>query len=978
MLLLPLLLYGMAAEAQNRAVTGTVVDAKSGSPLPGVTVVLKGTNLGATTGGDGSFRLSAPAGAQTLVVSYIGYATQEIPMAGNSLRVALEPSSANLNELVVIGYGTQQKKDLTGAIATVDAKDFQKGAITSPDQLISGKIAGVSVTSNGGAPGAGSTIRIRGLASLNGNNNPLIVIDGVPVSNNGISGVANPLSLINPDDIESITVLKDASAAAIYGSRASSGVILITTKRGKAGKPEFNFNTELSFSKITNEVNVLSPTQFRDYVNTYGDDSHKALLGQSNTDWQKEIYQAAATTNNNLSVSGALKNMPYRVSIGYLDQQGILKTDNLQRTSASVRLSPVLLNGHLKIDLNLNGSLSKTRFANQGAIGAAVDFDPTQPVHVADSGKFGGYFEWTQNGVPNPNAPRNPVALLEQNHNTSTANRSFGNAKFDYSLPMLPELHVIWNAGYDVSKGQGTVTVPANAAQDWTTTTNHGYNSQYLQKNFNIVSEFSLNYIKDIRAIKSNINATAGYGYYNNLTTNYNFPALDSKGDTIAGSAPLYPFDKPENTLISYYGRVIYAYNEKYILTASIRTDGSSRFAPNVRWGVFPALAFAWKINEEKFLKNSNIISNLKLRLSYGVTGNQEGIGNYGYLPDYYLSQNGSQYQFGDKFYYMYTPAPYVSDLTWEQTASTNVGLDYGFLNNRISGSIDYYYKNTKNLLDYITIPVGSNFTNKITTNIGTMTSQGVELSINIVPVQNKNLTWSIGFNAAYNKVKITRLRSFTDSTFAGDLTGGINGATGQSIQIQSVGYSPFSFYVFKQVYDPKTGKPIEGVYEDANRDGVINQNDQYRYKSPFAPFVFGFSTQLTYKKWNFSTVLRANVGNYMYNNVASDLGIERNIINPVGILGNSTTDIYKTGFNNNQYQSDYYIQNASFLKMDNIGIGYNVLSNDKLNLGLSIHCQNVFTITKYSGLDPEIYNGIDNNLYPRPRVFTLGANLGF
>lgn len=974
--MLLLLFATLPAFAQNKQISGTVTD-HNGNPLVGVTIVIPGTSSGTVTDVNGAFQINASEGADSLMVSYIGYGSRKIPIgSGNQLHIVLQASSSSLNELVVIGYGTQRKKDLTGAIASVSSEDFQKGTITSPSQLIAGKISGVSITSNGGAPGAGSTIRIRGIASLNGNQDPLIVIDGVPLSKGGISGVANPLSLINPNDIANITVLKDASAAAIYGSRASAGVILITTKSGTGGKPKFNFSTSLSFATIPRTIDVLSPDQFRAYVKENGDSTFKAMLGEANTDWQDEIYRTAITTDNNLSISGGVGNMPYRVSIGYTNQQGILKTGNLQRTTASVKLSPVLLDGHLKIDLNVNGSLSKSRFANQGAISSAILFDPTKPIYNEGS-PYGGYWEWETSGILAPLATRNPVALLMQNKNVGKANRLFGNIKLNYSLPMLPELHAIINLGLDMAKGHGTVHIPGNAAQSWATTTNHGYNTKYLQKRKNTIGEFSLNYVKDIPAIKSNINLTAGYGYYNNLNTNYNYTNFDSKGDTIPGSAPVFPYDKPQNTLISYYGRLIYSFNERYILTASIRTDGSSRFAPDDRWGVFPAAAFAWRINEEKFLKSSEVVSNLKLRLSYGVTGNQEGISNYSYLPVYNLSNNASQYQFGNKFYHMSTPSPYVANFTWEETASTNFGLDYGFWNNRINGSINFYYKKTKNLLDYVTIPVGSNFTNKITTNIGNMTSKGIEFSIHTTPIQTKDITWKAGFNIAYNKIEITRLRSFRDSAFKGDPVGGITGATGQSVQIQTVGYTPYSFFVYQQVYD-KAGKPLEGVYIDRNNDGIINDDDKYRYKSPFAPVILGFSTQLIYKKWSLSTTLRANIGNYMYNNVASALGVRRNILNPINILANSSTDIYNTGFYNNQFHSDYYVKNASFLKMDNLGIGYNVLSNDKWNLTLSVHCQNVFTVTNYEGLDPEVYGGIDYSLYPRPRVFTLGVNLGF
>jgi iron complex outermembrane receptor protein len=565
-----------------------------------------------------------------------------------------------------------------------------------------------------------------------------------------------------------------------------------------------------------------------------------------------------------------------------------------------------------------------------------------------------------------------------QKHDLGHANRSFGNIRIDYSLPFLPALHISWNGGYDASKGWGTVHWPADAAAEWSTTTNHGYNSQYLSKTMNTVSEVNLTFNKDIASIKSNINAVAGYGYYDYKTTNYNYANLDAKGDTIPGSAPTYPYDIPRNTLISYYGRLIYTFHDKYILMGSLRTDGSSRFAPAYRWGVFPAASLAWRINQEPFLKNSRVLSDLKVRVSYGETGNQAGIDDYAYLPDYSLSLSSSQYQLGDKFYSMYTPAYYTGNLQWEQTASTDVGIDYGFLNGRISGSIDYYHKNTSNLLDKIDIPEGTNFTNILLTNIGAMTSKGVEFSVNAIPVQHSNLTWNVSFNMAYNRSTITKLRSSGNATFQGDLTGPIGGATGQTIQIESVGYDPMAYYIYKQIYDPKTGMPIEGLYEDLNRDGIINSDDQYRYKSPLPIFTYGFSTSLNYRKWTLSTVLRAEVGNYVYNNVAASLGVQRTIINPVGILVNATTDIYKTGFYNNEYHSDYYIQNGSFLRMDNLGVDYKVLSDNNMNLSLALHCQNVFTLTKYTGLDPEIYNGIDNNLYPRPRVITLGANLEF
>jgi len=962
--------------AQTGKINGTVKNEK-GEPVEAASVQLSGTNKGALTNKAGVFSLQASPG-DLLLISYIGYDTLRVK-ATASLNLVLHPSSSTLNDVVVIGYGTLRKKEVTGAIATVTAKDFQQGSITTPEQLIAGKVAGVSVTSNGGSPGAGSVIRIRGGASLNASNDPLIVIDGVPLSGNNIYGTSNPLSLVNPNDIESFTILKDAASTAIYGSRASNGVIIITTKKGLSGKPVFNFSTQLSVSTLAKEADVMSAGQFRAYVDSLGTGSfdnvhtYKSLLGNSNTDWQKEIYQSALSTDNNLSITGAFNNIPYRISVGYLNQDGILKTDNLQRVSAGISLSPRLLNNHLKIELNLKGAINHSRFANQGAIGNAAYFDPTQPIHAASP--YGDYFEWA-NVDPNTNAvtlnklaPRNPVAMLDLYHNLSDVQRSYGNISLDYSFPFLPQLHANINLGYDVAKGSGTVDVPTYAAQNFL---DSGQHNRYSNSISNSVGEFYLNYNKTIQSIKSNINATAGYGYYNNLSTNYNYPFVRANGNIAPGSTPPVPFDKPENTLISYYGRLIYTYNARYILAASIRTDGSSRFSPSTRWGYFPSAAFTWRINQEGFLQNSKALSDLKLRLSYGVTGNQDGIYDYPYLAVYSSSDNSSKVQFGNTFYNMGTPSAYDAGIKWEQTASSNAGLDWGFFGNRLTGSVDVYYKKTKDLLNTIPIPAGSNFSSTILTNVGNLENKGVELVFNAIPVQNKHVSWSLSFNAAYNTNTITNLTATKDPSYPGTLTG--NGV----IQINSVGYNANAFYVYHQEYN-KAGKPIEGVYEDVNGDGIINQNDLYRYKSPFPKFIFGFSTQFTFNRWSISTVLRANAGNYMYNGLATG-ALQANILNPLGYLANTLTDVLYTNFKFGQQQSDYYVQNASFLKMDNIGVAYDAgnIFHNKARLRISANCQNVFTVTKYTGLDPEIYGGIDNSLYPRPRIYVLGLNIQF
>jgi TonB-linked SusC/RagA family outer membrane protein len=962
--------------AQNTITVTGVIKNEKGEPLPLVSVKIVGTATGTLSDISGNFKIEVPVNSK-LSISYVGYHTKEIT-AQPDLMITLEPEEDLLADVVVIGYGSVQRKEVTGAISTVTSKDFQQGAITTPEQLIAGKVPGVSVTSNGGSPGAGSTIRIRGGVSLNASNDPLIVVDGVPLSGNGIYGASNPLSLINPADITSFTVLKDAAATAIYGSRASNGVILISTRKGSAGSPVINFTTQVSAATMTKKMDVLSADQFRHLVDSLGGgtydniNTYKSLMGATSTDWQNQIFQTAISTDNNLSIAGSLNNIPYRVSVGYLNQEGLLRTDRLQRYSGGIVLSPRFFDDHLKVDINLKGAYNNTRFANNAAISSAVYFDPTQPVY--SSSPYGNYYEWASidplsgEHTLNKLAPKNPVSLLDLYRNMSNVYRSYGSAQFDYKFHFLPELHANLNLGYDVAKGEGTVNVPEYAAQNFL---ERGQRNQYSNKLNNTVMEFYLSYNKQFPSLKSQLNATAGYGYYNNQTTNFNFPAITEKGDTLPGSIPKFPYDKPQNTLISYYGRVIYTVDDKYTLAASLRTDGSSRFAPDVRWGTFPSLAFTWQLNKENFLNNVNALNDLKLRLSYGVTGNQDGIYEYPYQSVYSLSGSGSLVRFGNNWYSMGTPSPYDAGIKWEQTAAYNAGVDFAFLNNRIYGAIDVYFKKTKDLLNEIPIPAGSNFGSRILTNVGNVENKGLELSLTTVPIRNERTTLEVSFNAAYNKNTITNLTATQDSTYAGTLTG--NGV----IQINSVGYSPNSFYVYQQLYT--NGKPIEGVYADRNGDGTINEKDLYRYQAPFPKYIFGFSSQLTHKKWTFNTVIRANVGNYLYNEIATG-AVVANMLNPLQYLANTNSDILNTGFINGQKQSDYYIQNASFLRMDNLGVIYNFgrIMNDKASLRFTANCQNVFVATKYTGLDPEIYGGIDNVIYPRPRTFVIGASIQF
>ncbi|AYD48834.1 SusC/RagA family TonB-linked outer membrane protein [Arachidicoccus soli] len=973
-----LLLLGGSATAQQTHTISGVVTGQGNVPMAGVSVLIKETGKGTFTDPSGVYKILADANAKTLVFSYVGYRKQELPITSDHINAALYlDSSSHLTDVVVIGYGAVRKQDVSGAVTTLTTKDFQKGTITSFDQMIAGKAAGISVTSNGGHPGSGGTIRVRGISTINGSSDPLVVVDGLPFS-----------GYVNPNDIATITILKDAASAAIYGSQASGGVILITTKKGTPGQVKLNFNTQFSVAKIKKYVDVLSANQFRNYINTnpYFDSTERSLEGTANTDWQKEIYQTALTTNNSLSISGGVGKLPYRLSVGYLNQDGILKTDKMKRTTGSLSLTPSFLQNHLKVELNLNGSLTKNYNANQGAIGAAVVYDPTQPVYDPSNIFFGGYHQWMNGGVLNPNAALNPVALLMQRDDESKYNRGFGNLKLDYSFQFLPELHFIANFGYDVATTNGFTREDSTSANAWKANNDaaRGTNNIYNNKNQNVLAEYTLNYDKTFSSIKSHINAMATYAYQDTKYTNNNYRNYDFAGDTIPGSTPvLYPTGLQQNSLVSYLGRLIYTYDEKYVLTASIRRDGSSKLAPGYRWVTFPSVSLAWNIAKENFLKNSKTISTLKLRVSDGKTANQGGIGNYQFYPGYYLSDNVSKYQFGDNYYNMYTPSPYNEALTWETTTSANAGIDFGFLKDRISGSIDVYHKHTKNLLINALLPVGTNFTNQLIGNVGEMVSKGVELNLSLIPIQTTDAQWTINFNAAYNNSKITKLTQNPDSSFKGIPVGGISGATGQTIQEEYVGQEPNSFLVYKQVYNSQ-GKPIEGAYADLNGDGAINPiDDQYFYHSPYPKWTLGFSTNFTYKKWSFSTVLRANIGNYVYNNVASNMGVARNMaIN--NYLANASTDILNTNFigsNSYDMQSDYYVQNASFLKMDNIGISYNlgkIFHSDRTNLTISGNVQNVFIVTKYTGLDPEIYSGIDNQLYPNPRVYTLGLNLNF
>jgi iron complex outermembrane receptor protein len=939
----------------------------------GVSVVVSGTKIGTTTDLNGNFVLQAPKSGKTLTLSYIGYKTIIINISGNTpLKAQMKPESRMLNDVVVIGYGTQRKSDLTGSVSNVTSKDFNGGMISSPEQLINGKVSGVQIMSNSGSPTAGSTIRIRGGASLNASNDPLIVLDGVPMEVGGsISGNGNFLSLINPNDIESMTILKDASSTAIYGSRASNGVILITTKKGSAGRTRISFNSTNSLQVRTKLADMMSRDEFISTINTLGTDAQKALIGTEDTNWNDQIYHTAFGTDNNVSVSGKVgKSLPYRVSIGYYNQNGILRTDNSERYTGNLSLSPSFFNDHLKLNLNVKGALNNSTFANQSAIWGGATYNPTIPVYSGNSA-FGGYTEAIDNtNTPVTGGVRNPVGLLNQYDSTSKVKRIVGNFDIDYRFHFIPDLKFHATLGYDYAEGKGYVKIPAAAALDYTT---GGRDYQYgPQKNSNRLLTTYLTYNKYIESIKSNIEVTAGYDFQKWISKTdayYEYNVAHEIENTAAAT-------DQRHVLLSYYGRLNYSYDSKYLITASVRRDGTSRFSKDNRWGTFPSVALGWRMSEEEFLKNNPIISNLKLRASYGVTGQQDGIGNYNYLPVYTISQDGAQYQLGDNYYYTYRPEAYISNLKWETTTSYNYGFDFGLLKNRITGSFDYYTRKTKDLLATVPSAAGSNFNKTVLTNVGNVNSHGIEMSLNVTPIDTKDLTWNVSANATWQKVKIKNLSLVQGTTTT-------NTSAGPKIdsyyfQVLSEGYTPYMFYVYHQLYDAN-GKPVEGAYADLDKNGETNSNDLYRYHSPAPDWILGFSTSLRYKKWNLGMSFRANIGNYVYNGMAMNTGAWSTVSYNSYQLNNLNRSFLNTGFQSRQYLSDYYVENASFLKMDNLSLSYNFGKINKwCSLNVSAMVQNVFTITKYKGVDPEVPSGMDSSFYPRPRTFSFSFGLDF
>ena len=1012
---------GLSANAQQISVSGVVKDAANGEPILGASILQKGTNKGIITNVDGAFTISVPSNA-TLVVKYLGYLTVEVPVVGKkTIVIQLKENSVALGEVVAIGYGVVKKNDATGSITAIKPDKMNKGLTSNAQDMIVGKIAGVSVITGGGTPGGSATIRIRGGSSLNASNDPLFVIDGLAMDNDGIQGVANPLSTINPNDIESFTVLKDASATAIYGSRASNGVIIITTKKGdKNGKLKISYDGNTSISKVNNSIKVLNGDQFRDIINTLypgtdaklakSDSVTRSYLGKENTNWYDQIFQTAISHDHNLTAMGSWKKTPYRVSVGYTNTDGIVKTSNFERFIGSVNLSPSFLDDHLKVNLMAKGMLVRNRYADGGVVGAAMTMDPTQPVRSTDPkfNIYGGYFQWRAVNGTNFGI-NNPVATLNQKSDVSKAKDLILNADFDYKFHFLPDLRAHLNLGMETSEGTQTLYIDSLALSD----------SPYGRQGFQTKSKYNkslsayLQYAKEIG--KHKFDVMGGYEwqhFYNQGNNEYQglVKNVVSKTGDLVGYNYKNDLWKTENYLVSFFGRLNYSFDSKYLFTFTLRDDGSSRFRPENRWGLFPATAVAWKVNEEDFMKDNKVVSDLKVRLGYGVTG-QQNIGyDYAYFPIYTTNIVGAFQPFDSTYYSTSRPDAYNKNLKWEVTTTYNAGLDFGFLNNRILGSIDLYRRTSNDLLNEVAVPALTNFKNRVISNIGVLENTGLEFTINAKAISTRDLTWEIGFNTAFNKNTVKQLISGQGADYWVETGGPFQGTT----QVYHAGQPTYSFYVYKQKYDanghvietgalkdpanPSAGKyELSDAFENLIGDSVcgkplINEKDKYYNHSINPDVTLGLSSKLIYKNFDFGFSLHASIGNYLYNSVQTgNYYVGRDGVAAIYSTGsicfiNKPVSSLNNGFQGsdpNIYLSDYFVQNASFLRLDNVTVGYSFKNLFKVISSGRIYAtvQNPFILTNYKGLDPEQYGdhvGIDNNIYPRPMITVFGLSLNF
>lgn len=1008
------LCFSFPALAQTITVTGTVTDA-TGEPLIGASVIAKGTSVGAATDFDGNYSLSVDPKA-TLIVSYVGYDTQEIPVDGRTnINVVLKENSVMLNEVVAIGYGSVKKSDATGAVSAIKPSEVQAGLATSAQDLLVGRSPGVVVTTNGGQPEGGASIQIRGGASLSASNEPLIVIDGVPMDTKGTLGSSNPMSLVNPENIESMTILKDASATAIFGSRASNGVIIITTKKGSSGAPVVNFAANMYINTPRNYVDMMNASEFSSFIlNRYGEGSSQAnALGNASTDWQKEVLRTTVSSDYNLSVGGTYKVLPYRVSVSYTNNNGIVNTTKMDRATVGINLSPKFFDGLLSVNANVRGAYINNRFFDGSALGASVSFNPTLPVYAPEGNVFNNYTTYVGTRVARPTdaglsintiQTLNPVSLINEYNSSSKVYQSIGNLQLDLAMPFLRELHANLNLGYDLSRSNVNNIWAANSPMSWKNGSDlllpdpdnpavmkiqnvkdgEGRYFHEHQVKANLLLDFYLNYKKDFDAISSNLDATAGYSWQSFRWQGNSFTQVNT-GEHKGFQAYPTNYYRNDLKLVSFFGRINYTFMDRYLATVTLRQDGTSRFSKNHRWGTFPSVSLAWRIIDEAFMEPTrSVLSDLKIRASWGITGQQDiGDDFFPYMPIYTIGNNGNSAPNTTAypniipdgkggFINVIKPNGYNSDIKWEETTTWNFGIDFGFLNNRIAGNLEVYKRKTKDLLTWATVPAGSNLTNAMNTNIGDLENTGIEFNINTRPVVTRDFTWTSDFNISWNKNKITKLTDGDDPGYF-IATGGISAGTGTNIQAHMVGHPAYSFYVYQQVYDVN-GDPIEGQFVDRNGDGQITEADKYIYHSRDPKVVFTWNNTFNYKNWDFGMVLRANIGNWVYNDFeAANTSISSTSSAPLSNLMSNRFLFNDLGVRG--VQSDYFVRNASFLRCDNITIGYTWpnLLNDALRLRLYGAVQNPFVITKYNGLDPEVFGGIDNAVYPRPVTVSFG-----
>ena len=997
------LLLTVSSFAQTNAVKGHVKDA-SGEPIMGATITVNGKAVGITDM-DGNFSVDAAPGAN-LTFTYLGMTPKTIKATSNMM-ITLVDDQKSLNEVVVIGYGRAKKNDLTGSVTAIKPDEMSKGITSSASDMLVGKIAGVDVQTGGGQPGTGAQIRIRGGASLNASNDPLYVIDGLAIDNNTNKGMSNVLAMINPNDIESFTVLKDASATAIYGSRASNGVIIITTKKGRSGqKPSVTYNGDVTLSTVQKKYKVMNASEYKQALTNLGIDT--SGLGTADTDWQDEIFRTAISTNHNVSIQGGLKNMPYRVSLGFEDNNGIVKTTWMKRFNTSINVAPTFLDKHLNVNFTAKYMFEKDRYAKVGdAIGGALTMDPTQPVRVDDAAYdcVGGYFQYLQakddkvtdpswTSIAKAQMPQNPVAVLDNYKCIAKSNDISGNLEVDYKIHGFEDLHLHAAIGAQYTDGKQDENI-----SKYSYSNNYfgyyGYDHAYK---YSIEGKAFAEYAHKFGVHDIDIMAGAEQSHYHR--TGYNYGT--GTDEYLKANNPLYettegkwnyehdPVSKDDemwrthNSLVSYFGRLNYNLLDRYLFTATFRADGSSRFRKGKKWGYFPAAAFAWKINNEPFLKDAKWLDELKLRLGWGKTGQQNGIDDFYYSTLYRVSNGYAQYPFGDNYYQTLRPTASNPDLTWEKTTTYNAGLDFTALNGRFGVNVDGYYRKTTDLLASVAIAGGTNFGDQLLKNIGSLENYGIELAFNVKPIVTKNFIWDVTYNVGWNHNEITELEAgLQDWVWTGDK---VSRGNNTKIQVNKVGQPINSYYVYQQVYD-ENGKPIEGAYVDRNGNGTIDDDDRYCYKSPAPDVIMGLTTKFIYKNWDFSAAFHASIGNYVYYDFLNSKAV-LNEINASGAFRNTTTEAVNLGFTgtatNPTNTSDYFVRNASYLKCSNMTLGYSFpalikVGAEKICSGrIFFTVQNPFIITKYKGIDPEVSSGIDSNPYPRPISFQLGLNLNF